>query len=154
MRVTRRNNRRGSAMVEMALMLPLVLMMCMGAVDFGRLFYHAVTTINAAGTGAHYGSHDNIIAGDLAGIEQRAADDAKDVTGATVSASQLCGCPTSSGGFAKVDCVDLATTSCAGYGVPRAYVLVNVGEKFQTVGTYPGIPPTTPVGHWAYMRVR
>ena len=44
----------GAALVEFALIAPLLLVLCMAAVDFGRLFYDGVAVANAAGTGAFH----------------------------------------------------------------------------------------------------
>jgi len=143
-------------MLEMGLMLPLLVMLTMGATDFGRLFYHAITTANAAGAGATYGAQDGILAGDFDGMERTASSDYKDVAGASATADQVCGCPDNSkAGIRLVPCSDLGVTSCPNsYGAPRAYVKVTVAEKFQTVGAYPGIPSTTMLNNIAYVRVR
>ena len=57
--VEMRNNHRrqaGSAMIEMALAFPLLVLLLAGTADFGRVFYTYVTLANAARTGAGYGS--------------------------------------------------------------------------------------------------
>ena len=48
----KRSRERGQAMVEMALFLPLLLVIVMGAVDFGRVFFAYTTVANAAREGA------------------------------------------------------------------------------------------------------
>lgn len=45
---------RGQSLVETALSLPLLLLILMGLVDFGRSFYYHVTISNAAREGAAY----------------------------------------------------------------------------------------------------
>jgi TadE-like protein len=47
---------RGVAMVEMALVLPLLLMLFVAGVDFARVFFCAVTITNCAANGASYAS--------------------------------------------------------------------------------------------------
>jgi Flp pilus assembly protein TadG len=42
--------------VEFAVTFPLLMLLCLGATDFGRLCFHAVTIANAAATGASYGA--------------------------------------------------------------------------------------------------
>jgi len=41
-------NTRGQALVEMALLLPVILLILIGSIEFGRAFYYKVRTINAA----------------------------------------------------------------------------------------------------------
>lgn len=43
-------------MVEMALLLPVLLIILIGAVDLGRVFYSYITVTNAAREGARYGA--------------------------------------------------------------------------------------------------
>lgn len=47
---------RGQALVELAIMLPILLIILLGVIDFGRVFYAYVTITNAAREGARYGS--------------------------------------------------------------------------------------------------
>lgn len=53
---------KGQALVELALILPLILLLILGAMDFGRMFYHKIVITNAAREGANYLSrnHDEI----------------------------------------------------------------------------------------------
>ena len=53
---SRRNRRRsrGQSLVELALILPVILLIVMFAVDFGRAFYSWVTITNATRVGANY----------------------------------------------------------------------------------------------------
>jgi Flp pilus assembly protein TadG len=48
--------RRGAALTEFALMLPLLAVMVVVCVDFCRLFYHDQTIVNCARNGAAYAS--------------------------------------------------------------------------------------------------
>lgn len=147
-------------MVEFALSFPLIVALCMGAGDFGRLFFHAVTVSNAASAGAHHGSLRNVNAVQTSIIVARATSDAGDLTGVSVTARQFCVCEQSdeadfSSEPTAIDC-DLAVTpgSCASGGLPRVYVEATVDKTFQTLGAYPLIPDTTLVGRRATMRVQ
>ena len=51
-------SRRGQALVETALMLPLILILLMGAIDFGRLFFSWVSLHQAARIAANHASID------------------------------------------------------------------------------------------------
>jgi Flp pilus assembly protein TadG len=51
-----KRTRRGAAMAEFGLMLPLLALALVGAVDFARVFYHDQTIMNCARNGAAYES--------------------------------------------------------------------------------------------------
>lgn len=55
-RPDRRKSRNGAALVEFALILPLLLMIVLGCIDFGRFAYYYVAVTNAATAGAHFGA--------------------------------------------------------------------------------------------------
>ena len=55
----RRRLERGNSAVELALILPLLLMLTLGAVDFGRLFYAYIAVSNAAHQAATYAARPN-----------------------------------------------------------------------------------------------
>jgi Flp pilus assembly protein TadG len=58
----RRNERqRGHAMTEMALTLPLVLLMVMGIMDFGRMLFIYSQVSNAAREGVRWGSVTGVV---------------------------------------------------------------------------------------------
>lgn len=48
--------RRGQAMLELALILPMLLVLAFGVVDLGRMFRYQEAIANAAREGANYGS--------------------------------------------------------------------------------------------------
>ncbi|MHB1135062.1 MAG: TadE/TadG family type IV pilus assembly protein [Chloroflexota bacterium] len=50
----KRRTQRGQSMVETALILPLLLMLVLGAVDLGRAFYYSAAVRNATRVGAQY----------------------------------------------------------------------------------------------------
>lgn len=47
--------RRGASAAELAVILPVLMLMALGCVDFGRFAYHYIALQNAARTGAEYG---------------------------------------------------------------------------------------------------
>ena len=48
------NSRRGQAVIEFALTLPVVVLLIVGALDLGRLFFVKIIITNAAREGAYY----------------------------------------------------------------------------------------------------
>lgn len=55
-RLKQRRSRRGSLMIEVAIVLPLLVLVVFGCVDFGRFVYVYCVVTNAAEEGATYGS--------------------------------------------------------------------------------------------------
>lgn len=146
-RWSNRKKRQGSVAIELALTAPLLLLMLIGAADFARVFYHAVTLANAAGTGVFYGAQNNIHSGEFTQMQQVAQTDAKDLGTIAAVAGRYCDCPNGT----KVDCV---SGSCPTYGPPRVYVSTQTKEAFSPLVGWTGIPNPVTVGRTAYMRVQ
>jgi Flp pilus assembly protein TadG len=142
-----RKNRKGTSILELALISPLLLLMVAGAADFGRVFYHAITLANAAGTGAFYGAQSPIKSTDYKGIREVAQSDAADLGAIDVNTNLFCNCPDGT----QVDCL---VGSCPGYGAPRVYVKTQTSESFRPMVRCPGIPNPVKVGRTAYLRVQ
>ncbi len=53
-----KKNRTGQSVVEFALILPILLLIIMGALDLGRAFYMKIAVINSAREGAYYLSYN------------------------------------------------------------------------------------------------
>jgi Flp pilus assembly protein TadG len=52
-----RHARRGQAIVETAMVLPILMLLVMGSADLGRVFYYAVSVTNAAREAARQGTY-------------------------------------------------------------------------------------------------
>src|SRR5262249_44918109 len=128
-----RKSRAGSAALELGLVLPVMAILVVGAADFARLFYTAIEVANAARAGVQYGTQSNGATGNTAGMQKAATDDAKQVSGMTVTAARRCQCADGT----TVDCV---TGDCGSYGAPQIYVTVTAQKNFDTVIPYPGVP--------------
>ena len=50
----KRKHLQGQSILEMALMIPILLVLIIGAIEFGRLFYTKIVITNAAREGAYY----------------------------------------------------------------------------------------------------
>lgn len=55
-RAVRGGNRRGATLVEFAIVVPLLVLIMIGCIDFGRFLYFYAVVTNAAQEGASYGS--------------------------------------------------------------------------------------------------
>lgn len=122
--------RRGSAVVELAILLPLLALLFVIGIDFARVYYHQVTVTNAARSGAIFGSRDEVRAADVTGIANAALDDAKNLTPApTVTSAR--------------------TLDALGYSCLN----VTVTWKFNLVSGFPGVPSTVDVTKTVQMRI-
>ncbi|HTV53741.1 MAG TPA: TadE/TadG family type IV pilus assembly protein [Terriglobia bacterium] len=145
-----KQSERGSSLVELALLLPLLVLMFLGVVEIGRIFYVSIEVNNAAEAGAAYGAQSNITAGDTAGMERVAQEDAANVPGLTATASYYCACSTAAGSVTNLgSCAD----ACAAGDHQVIFVQVYTSASFTTLSHFPGLPtPFTTYGK-AVMRV-
>jgi Flp pilus assembly protein TadG len=82
----------GGALIETAFAVPLLLLLLLGAAEFGMADYESIEVANAARAGAQYGAQGPETVGDLTGIRNAASLDAGNITlGLTTSAlSYIC----------------------------------------------------------------
>src|SRR5512145_793945 len=83
----------GAATVELALIIPVLVLIMLGLLDMGRVFYGAITVVSAARAGVAYGSMSAVHSDDIPAMITSAQNDAVDVTGLTFSALKRCECP-------------------------------------------------------------
>jgi Flp pilus assembly protein TadG len=132
-------------MLEMAAVLPVLVVLLLAATDFARLYYTNIEVANAARAGAQYGSQSLITAADSKGMKTAAQDDASNLTGLSASASQ-CTC------MASTNVTACPATYCASN--PQAtFVEVDTSTTFNTIVKYPVIPSTVTLAGKAVMRV-
>ena len=134
----------GGALVELALVLPVLILVFVGTVDFGRVFYASQSLTNAARAGAQYGAASPAQSGDFAGMEATAVA-ATNTTGITAAASRLCQCASDTGVFSATTpvantCTAPAAVSCPGGGHLVITVTVTTTKTFTTImaGGLPG----------------
>lgn len=139
--------RRGNVAVEFAFLAPLLVIMALGAFDFGRFGLGLLRVSSAARAGVQYGTLDHSTANDIANMIQSARDDAVDPGDAlTVTARQFYRCPSG-----------LETTSsdpCPDGAYPPLYVEVTVADTLDLLFAYPGVPGTVALAAASRMRVR
>src|SRR5712692_8288778 len=56
-------SKRGQAIVETALLLPILMLLVMGSADLGRVFYYAIAVTNAAREAARQGTYYDPVSG-------------------------------------------------------------------------------------------
>ena len=151
---------RGVSVTELALVLPLSLVLFIGILDFGRVYYSAIAVSHAARAGVQYGAQDNIKSGDFAGMRQAASDALGDVSNFTVTACRYCRCADGTGTCTSCSAsADGCSTGSGclgtcGSGAPQVFVQVTVDKVFTTLFPYPGLPSTADLNRKATMRVQ
>jgi Flp pilus assembly protein TadG len=136
----------GQSLVELALVLPLLLLLLVGTIEIGRFAYYSILVSNAARAGAQYGAQSLITAADATGITNAAQNDG--LPSLLVTPSQLCGCAGASLGA----CGTIPPT-CAAPNHPLVYVQVTASGSFSSLFSYPGLPPTFAITSTEKMRV-
>ena len=92
-RAVNRSRRRGSAAVELGVSIPLILLLTLGATDFGRLFYSAVTVVGSSVAGAFFGAHSNLYSVNSSGMQGLASSSATNLESVTANGTEYCDCP-------------------------------------------------------------
>jgi Flp pilus assembly protein TadG len=144
-KVVNRGSPLGQASVELALSLPVLLMMLLVVVETGRAFYIAISVANAARAGVQYGSQNLTTAADNTGMVTAATNDAPNISGMTATATHFCVC---ANGTAST----CAATDCAG-SHRLLYTQVNTSAPYTPLINFMGILPTMTVPGVAIMRV-
>ena len=138
---------RGVAMLELALLAPVLLLLMSGIWDFGNALFQAERLQSAAQAGAEYGVQTATTAANLTGIVQAARNDANDTTNSlTITAVQTCRCP---GSTSAVSCS--SSTVCSG-SPPNAYIQVTVARNYTTMFTYPFVGNPISISRQAMIR--
>jgi Flp pilus assembly protein TadG len=135
-RQTARNN-RGAATVEMALVLPLILLFAFACVDFGRVVHAYVVVSNAARCGAEHGSMHKFTTYTHPFWESQVRQAVeKEMQGLA--------------GFTADELQTTLTTFTDADGLFR--LDVEVQYPFQTVVRWPGVPSQITLNHRVAMR--
>ena len=124
----------GQALVETALIFPMLVALLIGAAEFARVAYAAIEVANAARAGVQYGAQSGSNASDSTGIATAASKDAANVTGLVTTSSIACIC---SDGTAST----CANTDCASSHTEEI-LTVNTQATIDPLIHVPGLPRT------------
>ena len=127
---------RGVATVEMALMLPFLLLLMIGIIDVARVAFVGIAVANAASAGAFYGAQGPGYAVSTADILAAANADAQ-VSGMTITSSTYCECPDGSASTCVLG-------ECDGERI-REYIQVDTQADWTPIFNYPGVPDSVTV---------
>ena len=147
----------GNALVELAITLPLFVLLILGAGEIANLAWASVEINNAARAGAAYGSvsRANSAPSNLGNIQLAAQNEApKLITSLSqVTSTQLCTCVGASASSSPITCDQNALTSCPPPSIIQVAVQVNTQAAVSPLIHYPGLPGTYTVRAQATMRV-
>lgn len=135
----------GASFVELAILLPLLLLIIVPAIDLGRAFYASLEVAAAAHAGAIYGLENPYDTGGMASAAQSAASNLMGV-----SATASYGCECSDGTSASASCSAIPTT--CGYNYVT-YVDVVASAPYSTMLGYPGLPSPMTITRETRLRV-
>ena len=136
----------GGALVELAVVLPVLILIAVGVMDYGRVYYTSVTVVNAARAGAEWGAYG--MTGSVnndAQMQSFAQLEGAEAGSINVTSGHVCRC---SPNGATTSC----TTSCGGYGNPQVYVTVTATKTVSLLLRYPGLPATITISRSATFR--
>ncbi len=125
---------RGQSLVEFAIIAPVLLILILGAIDYGRVYFAYVSVTNGARNGAHFASDGPDNAADLDGIRTSVIGDTSEL-------------------------LDISPTNPAvavGTGTDsqgRLYADVTVDYTFSTIFPWPGLPSSFDVQRTVRARV-
>ena len=139
-----RRSSRGGAAVELAVITPLLVLLAIGVMDYGRVFFTSIAVANAARAGSEWGAFDNNRPLQQTAIQNFAMSDAQEF-GITVNAQRVCKCG---------DTVGSCTASCGAYGEARVFVVVTATKSVAMLLPYPGLPSTIAVSRTATFRAQ
>lgn len=160
----------GSALIELALTLPLLALLFVGAAELGRVAYFSIELSSAARAGAAYGSQNKNIAfapTSATLIQTVAQDDVPDITLTwSTPPTQACTCetvyasgsaptynPSTPGSCASATITGCSISNATESQYPISYVQVAPQATINTMFHYPGIPTSFTLSGYAQMRV-
>jgi Flp pilus assembly protein TadG len=142
----KRSQRTGLALVEFALITPLLLLALAGVLNYAVALRTASCLTDAARIGAWYGSQSLTNASNNAGMQAAALAAAPGIAGMTATAVKSCKCSDGS----TVSC----TGSCPNGGGMRVYVTVTTQATSPTLFDYSGLSFSGNISAKAWLRAQ
>jgi Flp pilus assembly protein TadG len=138
----------GATAVEVALVLPVLMMLALGMADFSLWIWNKMRVANAARAGAEAAA---VYGYDTAKISS-AITSATGMAGvsATPAATEWCGCPSASFGVVTATC----GSTCASLQKAGTYVRANAQASYSLVFPWPGITSPVALNASAIVRIK
>lgn len=119
-------SQRGQSLAELAVLLPLLLIIVLGNIDLGRVFFAYISVTNAARNGARFAAAGPESPDNMTGIREAALEDTDDLLDTS---------PTNP---------DVAVTT-GNDSLGRTYAEVTVSYDFNSIFPWPGLPSSVNV---------
>ena len=133
----------GSALVELGISLPLLLVILLGGAEFARVAYASIEVVNSAHAAAVYAASGQSAVSDSGGITNAANSDAQNLAGTSgitvTSVTTSCTCADTT--FAPSSCSDNSTCNSNNTSMVTA-VTVQTQSTFSPLIHLPGSPST------------
>lgn len=120
--------------MELGLLAPVLLILALGVIDFGRVYFAYVSVTNGARNGAHYASNSPSAATNTVAIRDAAMGDMNELLGTSASNPAV-------------------TTVTGNDGQGSLYADVTVTYTFNTIFPWPGLPSSFDVERTVRARV-
>jgi len=146
----------GMALVEFAIILPLLMLLLVGLIEVGRLAYFTIEVGNAAHAGAQYGALSMSNAQDTTGMTNAAKDDGQNsISTLTVNANYVCACWNGTTQTPSPPTHAACGLPCTGTGRAITYVQVSATGTINALMNYGalGLPSSWIVTRVATIRV-
>ncbi len=119
------------SLIELALLMPLFILILLGSATFAQFAWASVLTSNAARAGASFGAQNPANAGNTGGIQAAATADSINLSGLTTTSGVTCVC---SSGATIGNCFTTALTDCPAPATITDYVTVNTTSTISVFG--------------------
>ena len=161
------NEDSGAALIELAVVLPLFVLITFGAFELGRVAHYTIEVENAARAGASYGGENMGNASSSSTVTQAAQNDAPDLPSLTATPGAGCVCetldltsdtPSFNPSSGVLSCTDPIITACTGASSTVSknivsYVTVSTRATVNSVFSVGGLPATYTIHGYSAMRI-
>ena len=131
---TRNRGDRGQALVELALIAPILIILMLGVIDYGRVYFAYISVTNGARIGADYAAAGPAEAADTAAIKAAALGDTTNLLNQSPTNPEV-------------------TVTTANDSQGRLYADVTMTYTFTTLFPWPGLPTSINVERTVRSRV-
>lgn len=140
----------GVALVELAIAIPMLMLLLVGLIETGRYAYYSILVGNAARAGVQYGMTHSAA---FAGMQTAATTDAQGVSQISATATNYCYCwdgASTPPPSPQSPCTTLITCPVGQHRL--LYVKVTATGTFTSLFNYPGLPASLTITRTAVMQ--
>src|SRR3954468_9358523 len=141
-----KHDQRGVTAFEFAMIAPILIALAVSTIDLGIGIYTDTQLSNSAQTGAYYAMQYGYSVDAITAAAQSASR-LKDIT---VTPTQICGCPSGSGGVTQASC----TATCSDGLIAGAFAQVTAAKDYTPLLPYPGLPAVYHLSKQATVRLQ